>query len=227
MGSKYNTQNYFALSKDINIGGVRLISSVTPKYYNKGIVNKGFDSTALSNSDSSCHATYTRPPLSPRPMELETTRLDQSNSSLEDDVISTPNDVRSDIDMDVTMQMGEGSLKGVMQMGEGSPKGVTFVSTTQSEVDRARADLENKHINAKNIRSVQSLFGLGKGKKSPSTPKSKKSSSKKKTQKKSVNKKKSSTKKKSPTKNKNKSKTKSNKNKSKSKVNSKGKKKNK
>lgn len=50
------------------------------------------------------------------------------------------------------------------QTGEGGASNVQFISTSQSEVERARADLQNKHINPKSVRSVQRLVGRGKRK---------------------------------------------------------------
>ena len=47
---------------------------------------------------------------------------------------------------------------GIDQGGAGEGHDVKHISTTEAEIERARSDLQNRHINIKSIRSAQSML---------------------------------------------------------------------
>ena len=150
MASFDSGKPHFALSKDISVGGIRLLSSITPYHFDKA-----------------------EPVKSPPPPPLNSEPASEGTSA----DVERANEQPVDFD-----QRGGGS-------GEGH--NVKHISTTEAEIERARSDLQNRHINIKSIRNAQSLLrgqggkkqsGKSKGKSSSSKGKSKKASAKKKSQ---------------------------------------------
>lgn len=123
-----NGTPHFTLSKDINVGGIRLVSSVSPY---------SLDKHQLLSS--------THPPLP---------------------VVEVDNDDKKEVTVVVD------------QEGAGGGHDVKHISTTEAEIERARTDLQNRHINVKSIRQAQSLLRGQGGKKQKSKAKSKQSKAK-------------------------------------------------
>ena len=161
MASFDSSQPHVALSKDVNVGGIRLLSSITPYQFDKR------DPPVKS--------------LPPPPPPLNIVSANEGTS------LDAERGVENEVCFD---QSGGGS-------GEGH--NVKHISTTEAEIERARSDLQNRHINIKSIRNAQSLLRGQGGKKQSGKSKAKskkKASPKKKTQGKKKNKSKPSKKKK-------------------------------
>ena len=146
MASFDGTQPHVALSKDVNVGGIRLLSSITPFHFdNRDPPVKSLPPTPLNNMSTN-----------------EGTSLD------------------------VVKRGGSENETDFNQIGAGSGEGgnVKHISTTEAEIERARSDLQNRHINIKSIRNAQSLLRGQGGKKQSgkSKAKSKKGGAKKKSQ---------------------------------------------
>lgn len=133
---------HFTFPKDVSVGGVRLLSSITPFHVDN---RHSLNSLALQS-----------PVLSPIVEKDEKKEVKNGEKAVSPD-----------------------SMVVVDQEGGGSHD-VKHISTTEAEIERARTDLQNRHINVKTIRRAQSLLRGQGGKKQKSKTKSKQSSKTKK-----------------------------------------------
>ena len=131
---------HFTFPKDISVGGIRLVSSVSPYH--------------LDN----------RQILSSSQIPLQT--IPPSSSPIERDEKEEKHSEKSGASEQIMVVDQEG----------GGGHDVKHISTTEAEIERARADLQNRHINVKSIRHAQSLLRGQGGKKQKSRGKSKQAS---------------------------------------------------